>query len=44
MSVPMLIHFNPELYLRIKTDASGYALAGILSQFVSEGIWHSVAF
>ena len=44
ISVSMLIHFNFELYLRIKTDASEYALTGILSQFVSEGTWHSVIF
>ena len=44
MSALMLIHFNPELHLRIKTDASEYALAGILLQFVSDGTWHSVAF
>ena len=44
MSVPMLIHFNPELHLRVETDALRYALIDILSQFVSEGTWHSVAF
>ena len=44
MSASILIHFNPELYLRIKTDTSGYALAGILSQLVSEEMWHSVTF
>ena len=38
MSAPMLVHFNPELRLRIETDALGYALAGILSQLVSEGM------
>ena len=44
INVLMLIHFNPELCLRVETDASGYTLTDILSQFVSEGIWHSVAF
>ena len=44
ISAPMLIHFNPEFHLRIKTDALGYALAGILSQLVSEGTWHPVTF
>ena len=44
MSAPMLIHFNPELCLRIETDTLRYALAGILSQLVSEGTWHLVAF
>ena len=40
----MLIHFNSELHLRVKTDASGYALTGILSQFVSERTWYPVIF
>ena len=40
----MLIYFNPELHLRVKTDASDYALANILSQLIPEGIWHSVIF
>ena len=38
MSAPMLIHFNPELHLRIEMNASGYTLADILSQLVSEEI------
>ena len=44
MSASMLIHFNSELCLKVETNASGYTLAGILSQLVSEGTWHSVAF
>ena len=40
----MLIHFNPELCLRIEIDTLRYALAGILSQLVSEGMWHPVTF
>ena len=44
MSAFILIHFNPELCLRIKTNALDYALAGILLQLVSEGMWHSVIF
>ena len=44
MSASMLIHFNSKLHLRIKTDASEYALAGILLQLVLERIWHSVTF
>ena len=31
-SAPMLRHFDQELKLRLETDASGYAIAGILSQ------------
>ena len=44
MSVFMLIHFNSELYLKIETDASEYALASILLQLISERMWHSVTF
>jgi hypothetical protein len=47
---PVLHHFNPELHIRVETDSSGFALAGILSQ-PEEGIedpkqkhWHPVAF
>ena len=29
---PLLKHFDPQLSIRIETDASEYALAGILSQ------------
>ena len=36
ISVSMLIHFNPELHLRVETDALRYALVSILSQLVSE--------
>ena len=42
---PILHHFDPERYIRIKTDASGYAIGGILSKLTGEnGHWHSVAF
>ena len=27
----ILNHFDPERYIRIETDASGYAIGGILS-------------
>ena len=36
MSAFMLIHFNLELYLRVKTNALKYTLIDILSQFVLE--------
>ena len=32
---PILRHFNPECHMRIETDASGYAISGVLSQLVS---------
>ena len=41
----ILHHFDPERYIRIKTDASDYTIGGILSQLTLEtGQWHSVAF
>ncbi len=42
---PILHHFDSECYIRIETDASGYAIGGILSQLTPEwGQWHPVAF
>ena len=42
---PILYHFNAERYIQIETDASGYAIDGILSQLTPEsGPWHLVAF
>ena len=53
---PILRHFDPECHIRIETDASGYAIGGVLSQLASEtrpdGVvtktdlsqWHPVAF
>ena len=32
---PILWHFDPECHIRIKTDASGYAIGGVLSQLAS---------
>ena len=41
---PILHHFDPEQYIRIEMDASGYAISGILSQLTLEfGPWHPVA-
>ena len=39
-------HFDPEYHIRIETDASGYAIGGVLSQLTSDnsGRWHPVAF
>ena len=31
-STPMLRHFNPKKAVRLETDASAFAIAGILSQ------------
>ena len=53
---PILRHFDPKCHIWIETDASGYAIGGVLSQLISEtrpdGIvtktdldqWHLVAF
>ena len=53
---PILQHFGPEYHIRIKIDASGYAISGMLNQLASGtspngiitkanlGQWHPVAF
>ena len=42
--VPILRHFDPERKIRVETDASNFAIAGILSQPDDEGHWKPVAF
>ena len=46
LKAPILHHFNPERYIRIETNVSGYAIDGVLSQLTSDdlGRWHPVAF
>ena len=34
---PILQHFNPKYYIRIKTDVSGYVISGMLSQLINLG-------
>ncbi len=42
---PTLRHFEPDYYIRIETDASGYTIGGVLSQLITEtGKWHPVAY
>ncbi|KAF4332523.1 gag polymerase env poly [Fusarium beomiforme] len=41
---PLLRHFDPNLHIRIETDASAFAMAGILSQPDPQGKWHPIAF
>ena len=43
---PILRHFDPKCHIRIETDASSYAIGGVLSQLTSDnsGRWHPVAF
>ena len=43
--VSILHHFDPERYIWINTNTSGYAIGGILSKQTPEfGQWHSIAF
>ena len=44
--VPILQHFNPECYIQMETDASGYDISGVLSQLILDnlGQWHPIAF
>ena len=46
IKAPILYHFDPERHIRVETDASGYAIGGVLSQLTSDdsGRWHPVAF
>ena len=44
MSAPLLIHYDPKKKIRMETDASNFALAGIISQQDDDGNWRPVAF
>ena len=35
IEVPILWHFDPECYIWIETDASGFAIGGVLNQLTS---------
>ena len=39
-------HFDPERHIRIKSNALGYAIGGVLSQLILDnlGQWHLVAY
>jgi hypothetical protein len=41
---PLLRHFNPALLTWLQTDASGYAIAGIISQLSDDIEWHPIAY
>jgi len=42
---PMLMHFDPRRKIRVETDASAFAIAGILVQLnEANGWWHPIAF
>ena len=38
IKAPILRHFDPESHIRIETDASGYAIGGVLSQLSSDWV------
>ena len=44
LNAPLLRHFDPRLPIRVETDASFFAMGGILSQLFETGLWHPVAF
>ena len=42
---PILQHFDPEQYIRVETDVSGYAIGRVLSQLTNDvGQWHPMAY
>jgi Reverse transcriptase (RNA-dependent DNA polymerase)/RNase H-like domain found in reverse transcriptase/Integrase zinc binding domain/Chromo (CHRromatin Organisation MOdifier) domain len=46
-TAPMLRHFDPSLRILVETDASGFAVAGTISQLFGEEAdarWHPIAF
>ena len=43
IAAPVLRHYDPDRHLRLETDASGTAYAGILSQKWEDG-WHPIAY
>jgi len=43
-TAPVLQHFDPFLHIRVETDASGYAVAGILNQLHADSQWHPIAY
>jgi hypothetical protein len=44
-SAPMLLHYDPAKPTQLETDASGFALAGVITQQQEAGgLWHPVAF
>ena len=44
ISAPILIHFDAEKEIIVKTDASGYVSAGIMSQYDNNSVLHPVAY
>ena len=46
IKAPILHHFDSKRHIRVETDASGYAIDGVLSQLTSDnlGRWYPVTF
>ena len=46
LKAPILHHFDPERHIQIETDASGYAIGGVLSQLTLDDLdqWHPMVF
>ena len=40
----ILRHFDPKYYIRIETDALGYAIGDVLSQLTNLGQWHPIVY
>ena len=43
-SAPVLVHYNPELPLRVAGDASSYGIGAVMSHVFPDGTEHPVAF
>ena len=44
LQAPILTYFDFSRKTRIETDASIFAIAGILSQLCEDGTWHPIAY
>ena len=44
IEAPILQHFNPEKPIILQTDASGFAIAGILNQYDGFGVLRPTSF
>ena len=44
ISAPILMHFDTEKEIIVKTDASDYVSAGIMSQYDDNSVLHLVAY
>ena len=41
---PILWHFDPKCYIWIETNASGYAVGGVLSQLTSDHLTYNLGY